>query len=550
MAAITYWCVVRHVPVLQQQITGSAQAAVASANAGDIDVSVVGRTATLSGVVSSDIQKAQLISVVEDADGVRTVNDQLSVLKTSDADESVIIYKDVIAQTNTTDTDSQDTNNIDASSDADADAEELAEPAESDIAEPADEVVEPEPVDTDVESVKPLVESIAASDNEADEKARVFEEPKQELLTQEPAAEEEVPTVDKNSADEQSDLQVAELVIEPEQPVTQEPSQVANMLDDRARALIEQARRETAGSLVDPETPRPDNGITEAPTPTMLSEAQRTVAATTLPTLSMQLKDGNLTLTGDISNQDSLLVFIRSAMSTFDANYVVNSVQVHDQYAKADWLPALNRFLPDMSNIKNAGIDIIESQITLSGEAPDKAAHDGLIDIALVELSELSLVERISISAEEPTQNESISEPAVAELSLNTEKPVEPVDTQSQTQSLKAAFESLDTDNILFESGSDVLTEESRDVVNTIAALFSEYPSISVEIDGHTDASGISANNLKLSQLRANAVRDYLVQQGVAPERLSAYGFGDGVPIADNSTPAGRRLNRRIEFNF
>jgi len=86
--------------------------------------------------------------------------------------------------------------------------------------------------------------------------------------------------------------------------------------------------------------------------------------------------------------------------------------------------------------------------------------------------------------------------------------------------------------------------------VAAMSALLKKYTDINIEIDGHTDSEGSSENNLQLSQSRANAVRDLMIEEGIARERLSAYGFGDGVPIADNGTAAGRKLNRRIEFNF
>lgn len=509
MAAIAYWCVTKYVPVLQQQIITNAQAAATSANAGDIDVSVVGRTATLSGVVSSDVQKAQLISVVEDAEGVRTVNDQLSVLKTSDSNESIVIAQQ--NSTATTEKDqiaSQNTNENDTPTNAEADS--LLEESASDMAktEKADNAAS-EIIAPDV--IAPAEQSIASSVNEADEQARVFDETNTAQLAK-------------------AGLQVAELALEPEQPDKQVKTKADDQLNERASALIEQARKETAGSLIDPQTPQPANAAPQ--------RAQSNVVATAPPSFRMQIEADTLTLTGDISDQDSLLEFIRAAMSTFNANYVVNRVQVQDDIAKAQWLPALSRFLPGMSNIGDASIDIIESQITLSGIAASDVEHDTVIDKALSELSELSLVERIRVG------NKSSS----ANVSSATDQTSEPVVVPEQ--SLEVAFDSLEIDRILFQSGSDVLTEDSLDVIETMATLFSKYPSNNIEINGHTDTSGVSANNLKLSQLRANAVRDYLIQQGVAVERLSAYGFGDGVPIADNSTPAGRRLNRRIDFNF
>jgi len=67
-------------------------------------------------------------------------------------------------------------------------------------------------------------------------------------------------------------------------------------------------------------------------------------------------------------------------------------------------------------------------------------------------------------------------------------------------------------------------------------------------IAGHTDAAGSEEHNLSLSQQRAQAVRDYLVERGIAPNRLSAKGYGEAYPVASNATEAGRELNRRSEF--
>ncbi len=66
-------------------------------------------------------------------------------------------------------------------------------------------------------------------------------------------------------------------------------------------------------------------------------------------------------------------------------------------------------------------------------------------------------------------------------------------------------------------------------------------------VEGHTDNSGKPAHNMKLSQNRAKGVMDYLVQQGVSPDRITSVGFGDTRPIADNKTKAGKALNRRVD---
>jgi outer membrane protein OmpA-like peptidoglycan-associated protein len=75
-----------------------------------------------------------------------------------------------------------------------------------------------------------------------------------------------------------------------------------------------------------------------------------------------------------------------------------------------------------------------------------------------------------------------------------------------------------------------------------------DNPSYLLGIEGHTDNTGDKTKNLTLSQKRADAVKNYLVKKGIDASRLTAKGFGDTVPVADNKTADGRAKNRRVEF--
>ena len=75
-----------------------------------------------------------------------------------------------------------------------------------------------------------------------------------------------------------------------------------------------------------------------------------------------------------------------------------------------------------------------------------------------------------------------------------------------------------------------------------------DNPTLRIQISGHTDNSGKPADNRTLSENRAKAVTNYLITRGVAPGRLSAKGFGETQPVADNATPEGRARNRRTEL--
>ncbi|MEZ4368853.1 MAG: OmpA family protein, partial [Kofleriaceae bacterium] len=77
-----------------------------------------------------------------------------------------------------------------------------------------------------------------------------------------------------------------------------------------------------------------------------------------------------------------------------------------------------------------------------------------------------------------------------------------------------------------------------------------DRPKIAVRIEGHTDSQGKDADNLRLSQRRADAVRDYLIGKGIDGDRMVAKGYGETIPIADNRTKGGREINRRVEFQI
>ena len=101
---------------------------------------------------------------------------------------------------------------------------------------------------------------------------------------------------------------------------------------------------------------------------------------------------------------------------------------------------------------------------------------------------------------------------------------------------------------ILFDSGKDAVKPESEPLLREVLGLLNGTPALRISIDGHTDNVGNSPANLALSKRRAEAVRNWLVGQGVSAARLTAQGFGDTRPVADNRTEEGRARNRRVEL--
>ncbi len=104
---------------------------------------------------------------------------------------------------------------------------------------------------------------------------------------------------------------------------------------------------------------------------------------------------------------------------------------------------------------------------------------------------------------------------------------------------------------VQFETGTSALRPESAEVLGQVAEILRVHPEITrVEVQGHTDEVGTRDFNQRLSAGRALAVVHWLVQQGVAAERLVARGYGSDVPLATNATEQGRRTNRRVEFRI
>jgi len=103
---------------------------------------------------------------------------------------------------------------------------------------------------------------------------------------------------------------------------------------------------------------------------------------------------------------------------------------------------------------------------------------------------------------------------------------------------------------ILFQSGSARLADESLPAIDELVGYLKTCPEGTVYVEGHTDSDGADDLNLALSVTRAEAVVEALIERGVSYRRLYAVGYGEGLPIADNDTAAGKRANRRIAFSI
>ncbi len=156
--------------------------------------------------------------------------------------------------------------------------------------------------------------------------------------------------------------------------------------------------------------------------------------------------------------------------------------------------------------------------------------------------------------AEEPV---TVVEPVEAEIPVaeSTPGPVAPSATceapkPGQRISLDGCKvgDTLVLRGVTFEFNKATLTPDAKSILDEVADELNARGDIKVEVDGHTDSRGSDSYNQQLSEGRADAVKAYLAERGIDPSRMTANGFGETQPIADNETDEGRELNRRVEL--
>ncbi len=104
--------------------------------------------------------------------------------------------------------------------------------------------------------------------------------------------------------------------------------------------------------------------------------------------------------------------------------------------------------------------------------------------------------------------------------------------------------------NVYFNTNSTKLLEKSFGPLDSVVSILNKNMSLKLKIDGHTDSDGSDAFNMKLSEGRAGSVKAYLVSKGISEDRLESEGFGESMPVAPNTTRAGKAKNRRVEMKL
>lgn len=219
---------------------------------------------------------------------------------------------------------------------------------------------------------------------------------------------------------------------------------------------------------------------------------------------------------GVVPNESSKQAILVKMQSVYGADQVVDKIQVRPVSAPNGWSDSVTRVItPDLKKVKQGQLRVRGTQIELTG----KMSNPNEIQPTASNFQSL---------VQQPYRFN-------AQLSVNLAEQ-------------KVIDDALKDRIIEFESGSAILTETGKRILDEMAVALNKVGGKQVKIIGHTDSSGDASRNVILSKERAVAVQDYLVSKNIATDRLSTEGKGSSEPIADNATADGRRKNRRIEF--
>jgi len=221
-------------------------------------------------------------------------------------------------------------------------------------------------------------------------------------------------------------------------------------------------------------------------------------------------------VSGMVADEATKAALLERLRGVYGAPRVVDQLSVGTVSTPANWNSYVGRLIgPNLRLVKGGQLKVDGNSVSLRGDVASEAQRQQIASEIAASLN--------------PT------------YTVNNGLRV----TVSQQGMLDAAL----ADRIIeFESGKATLTPAGTAVLDGMTAALKKLGGVKVEVIGHTDNAGSRAGNLSLSQARAEAVKAYVVGQGIAEESIAVSGEGPDRPVADNRTPEGKARNRRIEF--
>jgi len=237
------------------------------------------------------------------------------------------------------------------------------------------------------------------------------------------------------------------------------------------------------------------------------------------------MEHGTLTLRGVLPSETGKAVIIRQAQDLYGARpgRVVDELTVDPRVESAAWVDTVPQALPILKHLSERSSIIIDGHsLVVSGRADSERAKATVLR-SVVSLTQMGLeLEDHILAAQTPA----------------------PSSSSSLQKKLK---ETLSHSSIEFDSNTATITPRSRAILDQLVAILRHAPHTTIEIGGHTDKYGAPDYNVKLSRLRAEAVRQYLTSHGLT-HQFTAVGYGASQPLSVAQTRAGLQHNRRIEL--
>ncbi len=241
----------------------------------------------------------------------------------------------------------------------------------------------------------------------------------------------------------------------------------------------------------------------------------------------LRLDDTGLSLSGDSIDDDLLMQSTVEQLRVLAGNVPVNVTAKAQEALPDSWSGGVIAGATALAEMGAGNALLSNGQLKITGTVVDREREES-IRRALVQLTPSTLSWRTEFSY------------------VNDGSPVEGLSAFECNTNL---FGFMDGKKIVFERASTSLSFESFEVLDGVVDVLTECPSVRVEVAGFTDARGSLQLNNDISQGRADTVRLYMIERGIAATRVMATGYGPQRPIATNETAEGRALNRRIEFN-
>jgi OOP family OmpA-OmpF porin len=231
---------------------------------------------------------------------------------------------------------------------------------------------------------------------------------------------------------------------------------------------------------------------------------------------------GTVRLTGYVASQNDRQALLAAVTQKFGAAQILDNL-AYGSGAPPGFLGAAKASLQALSRLAGGGAQLLDTTLRVTGDAYYPNAVEEILD---------------ALSAATPDAFK-------VDAAVGTRQDEQPVSAGACRDMLQAV---LQTGGIEFDGNRSDITSDSYGVLDRVAATLARCPDARIEIGAHSDSEGSASRNRDRTQSRAEAIVDFLVSAGIKRERLTAVGYGESKPIADNGTAQGRAANRRIEF--